>query len=119
MVSTTLPRKPIFAELAKHDPKSVAVVQSEDGKTFTYGQLLKDVAASKQSMLEAAKVQKLDGERVAFMVENGYDYVGRHNHNKVLHQARLLTCIRPSSHLSSHSCKSGHRPTFISSIPQS
>lgn len=84
MVSTILPRKPIFGELAKHDPKSVAVVQSEDGKTFTYGQLLKDVAASKQNMLEAAKVQKLDGERVAFMVENGYDYVGRHGHNNIL-----------------------------------
>lgn len=80
MVSTTLPRKPIFGEMAKHDPKSIAVVQSEDGKSFTYGQLLKDVVASKQNMLEAAKVQKLDGERVAFMVENGYDYVGRHDH---------------------------------------
>lgn len=39
---------------------------------------MKDVAASKQSMLESSKLKTLEGERVAFLVENGYDYVGRH-----------------------------------------
>lgn len=78
MVSTILPRKPIFREISKHDPTSIAVIQSDDGKTFTYGDLLKDVAASKQSMLESSKLKTLEGERVAFLVENGYDYVGRH-----------------------------------------
>jgi len=78
MVSTILPRKPIFGEISKHDPTSVAIIQSDDGKTFTYGDLLKDVAASKQSMLESSKLKSLEGERVAFLVENGYDYVGRH-----------------------------------------
>jgi malonyl-CoA/methylmalonyl-CoA synthetase len=79
MVTTILPRKPIFGEIAKHDSKSTAIVLSESGKTYSYGDLLKDVAASKQSMLDAAKVKSLDGERVAFLVENGYDYVGRHH----------------------------------------
>ena len=73
-----MPRKPIFGEISKHDPNSVAVIQSDDGKTFTYGDLLKDVAASKQSMLESSKLKTLESERVAFLVENGYDYVGRH-----------------------------------------
>ena len=120
MVSTTLPRKPIFAEIAKHDPNSIAIVQSEDGKIFTYGQLLKDVAASKQSMLDVSKAQKLDGERVAFMVENGYDYVGRHSHNECyLLQEHHANCITLSSHLPGHPCQPSHCTTPISSLPQS
>lgn len=78
MVSTyTLPRLPIFEALAGHDPTSTVVVHSISGRKFTYGQLLRDVAEAKELLLrEAPEGKNLNGERIAFLVENSYDYVG-------------------------------------------
>ena len=72
----TLPRLPLLEAISKHDPKSTAVVHSESGRSFTYGALLKDVAAGQKHLVESAKREDISGERVAFLVENGYDYVG-------------------------------------------
>lgn len=74
--SYTLPRLPIFEAIANHDPESTAVVHSLSGRTFRYGSLLADVARFRDSLLAAAGRESLVGERVCFLVENGYDYVG-------------------------------------------
>jgi malonyl-CoA/methylmalonyl-CoA synthetase len=71
-----MPDNPIFQAISKHDPKSVAIVHSESGRTFTYGSLLHDVAAAKDRLLHTADGGPLEGERIAFLAENGYDYVG-------------------------------------------
>lgn len=72
----TLPRLPIFEAISKHDPASVAVIHSDSDRSFTYGELLKDVAAGRERLLANAKKSSVEAERVAFLIENGYDYVG-------------------------------------------
>lgn len=77
MASTyVLPRLPIFEAIAHHDPKRTAVVHSLSGRSFTYGELLGDVAEAKEKLRERANGKKTEGERIAFLAENGYDYVG-------------------------------------------
>ncbi|PMD33712.1 long-chain-fatty-acid-CoA ligase [Hyaloscypha variabilis F] len=73
-MASTLPRLPIFEALAGHDPKSTVVVHSASGRKFTYGELLSDVADGKERLLKEGR-GKIDGERIAFLVENSYDYV--------------------------------------------
>lgn len=75
-MASTLPRLPIFSAIHSHMPDSVAVVHSDDGASFTYGDLVRDVAKSKSSILKASGKDTIRGERVAFLVENTYDYVG-------------------------------------------
>jgi hypothetical protein len=73
---STLPRLPIFEALASHDPKSIVVIHSASQRSFTYGDLLHDVALAKANLLENAQGKRLDGERIGFLIENSYDYVG-------------------------------------------
>lgn len=75
-MATTLPKLPIFEAIESHDPYSKAVIHSASGRSFTYGELLKDVAEAKDRLHEAAGCSSIAGERIAFLVENGYDYVG-------------------------------------------
>lgn len=75
-MASTLPRLPIFEAIASHDPKSTVVVHSASGRRFTYGELLGDVAEAKDRLLKEAGGNALDGQRIAFLVENSYDYVG-------------------------------------------
>ena len=75
-MASTLPRTPIFDAVAKHNPKSPAIIHSASDRTFTYGSLLHDVAAAKDTLTEVADGKSLQGERIAFLAENGYDYVG-------------------------------------------
>lgn len=77
MVST-LPRLPVFEAIASHDPASTAVVHSASQRTFTYGELLGDVSRVRDRLLKEAGRDDIDGERVAFLVENSYDYVGEY-----------------------------------------
>jgi len=74
-MASTLPRLPIFEAIASHDPKSTVAIHSQSGRRFTYGSLLKDVAETKERLLSEAG-GKIEGERIAFLVENSYDYVG-------------------------------------------
>lgn len=76
----TLPKTPLFEAISKHDPQSTAVVHSKSGRSFAYGSLLNDVAARKTQLAEEAgkDAAALKGERIAFLVENSYDYVGAH-----------------------------------------
>ena len=75
-MASTLPRTPIFDAIAAHDPKSKAIIHSTSDRSFTYGSLLHDVAAAKDNLSDLTKGKSLRGERIAFLAENGYDYVG-------------------------------------------
>lgn len=77
MGSSTLPKLPIFEAIKKHDPKSTAVIHSLSGRRFCYGELLRDVVRARNRFVKAAGNQDLNGARVAFLVENSYDYVGK------------------------------------------
>lgn len=74
--SLTLPKLPVFNAIAGHDPKSVAVVHCLSGRTFRYGEILPDVCRVRDQIHAAAGKSDIRGERVAFLVENSYDYVG-------------------------------------------
>ncbi|KAF2110363.1 hypothetical protein BDV96DRAFT_615309 [Lophiotrema nucula] len=74
-MASTLPRLPIFEAIKKHDGKSTAVVHSLSERTFTYGELVNDVAAAKDKLQKNTNGKSAVGERIAFLVENGYDYV--------------------------------------------
>ena len=76
--STSLPRLPIFQAIAGQNLDSLAVIHSSSGRSFTYGGLLGDVGRARERLREARNGKALDGERIAFLVENGYDYVGKH-----------------------------------------
>lgn len=75
-MASTLPNSAIFKTLAQHDPGSLAIIHSQSGRSFTYGSLIHDVAASKDVLWELGGRRSLKGERIAFLAENGYDYVG-------------------------------------------
>jgi hypothetical protein len=76
-MASTLPSTPIFDAIAKHDPKSRAIIHGGSNRSFCYGSLLHDVAAAKDNLTDLAQGKSLRGERIAFLAENGYDYVGK------------------------------------------
>jgi acyl-CoA synthetase (AMP-forming)/AMP-acid ligase II len=77
-MASTLPRLPIFQAIASHDPQSTVVIHSGSGRRFTYGELLGDVADAKDKLLKESGESSINGQRIAFLVENSYDYVGAH-----------------------------------------
>ena len=72
----TLPRLPVFEALAVQDPKHTAVVHSISGRKYSYGELLHDVVDAKNKLSTAVAGADLSGQRIAYLVENSYDYVG-------------------------------------------
>ncbi|KAI0384035.1 acetyl-CoA synthetase-like protein [Hypomontagnella monticulosa] len=76
MASTlTLPKLPIFEAIAGHNPQSTAIVHCLSRRTFKYGELLPDVCRVRDRIFDAAGKSDIRGERVAFLIENSYDYV--------------------------------------------
>jgi hypothetical protein len=75
---STLPNLPLFRALKDHDSSSLAVVHSASLRSFTYGNLVADVLQAKGRLLGSVggRQDALSGERVAFLAENSYDYVG-------------------------------------------
>ncbi|KAK2767712.1 hypothetical protein FQN54_003870 [Arachnomyces sp. PD_36] len=75
--ASSLPNRPLFRALRDHDPSKTAVIHSLSGRTFTYGNLLAEVIRAKDRLAETttASGKPLAGERVAFLVENSFDYV--------------------------------------------
>nr|POF24737.1 acyl-coa synthetase family member 3, mitochondrial [Quercus suber] len=73
----SLQRTAFFDAIQTHDPKTDVVVHSLSGRSFQYGSLLQDVALTKQRLLHATgkDEQSIEGERIAFLIENSYDYV--------------------------------------------
>lgn len=74
----TLQRIAFTEAIQKHDPASTAVIHSLSGRSFNYGSLLADVVSRKEQLLkETGKdAEAIAGERIAFLVENSYDYAG-------------------------------------------
>ncbi|KAJ5109630.1 hypothetical protein N7532_002275 [Penicillium argentinense] len=70
---STLPNIPIFQALKDHDPESLSVIHSLSQRSFTYGNLVGDVLRAREDLRR--KAGGIAGERVAFLAENGYDYV--------------------------------------------
>ena len=83
-MASTLPRLPIFEAIAGHDPESIAVIHSNSGRRFRYGELLHDVVDARNKLQKQANTTDLAGQRVAFLIENGYDYVGARREQLVL-----------------------------------
>lgn len=75
-MASSLPRLPVLEAISKHDPESTAVVHCLSGRSFRYGELLPDVAQARERLFAATGTSDLRGQRIAFLVENGYDYVG-------------------------------------------
>jgi len=74
---STLPDQPLFGALRDHDPSSIAVLDTQSGHSFTYGNLIADVVHAKDKLNNRANGESgLAGERIAFLAENSYDYVG-------------------------------------------
>jgi len=74
--SSTLPSSPIFEAIANHEPTSSAVIHGPSGRKFNYGSLLHDVATGKDKLSAFVEGRPLAGQRIAFLAENSYDYVG-------------------------------------------
>lgn len=92
--SAALPRLALFEAVARHDADALAVVHSLSGRSFTYGRLLGDVRRARNRLLEArgkASGDDLDGERVALLVENSYDYVGEQFNYDCLYMSKADT----------------------------
>jgi malonyl-CoA/methylmalonyl-CoA synthetase len=75
-MASTLPKLPLFQAITRHDPNSTAIVHYPSGRNFTYGELVHDVADATEQLKGKAEGNSLPGQRIAFLVENGYDYVG-------------------------------------------
>jgi malonyl-CoA/methylmalonyl-CoA synthetase len=72
----TLPRTPLFEAISKQPTEKTAIIHSASGKRFTYGSLLGDIASTRSKILANAGTDDLKEQRVALLVENGYEYVG-------------------------------------------
>lgn len=76
-MASPLPNLAIFEAIASHEPRSTAIVHASSGRRFAYGELLRDVADASNKLLQSVTPDNnLDGQRVAFLTENSYDYVG-------------------------------------------
>lgn len=71
----TLPDLPLFRALDRHNATDLAVVHSASTRSFTYGNLVADVLEHKEKLAQTAGGM-VAGERIAFLAENSYDYVG-------------------------------------------
>lgn len=75
-MASPLPNLAIFEAISNHEPRNTAIVHASSGRRFAYGELLRDVADASNKLLQSVTGNNLDGQRVAFLTENSYDYVG-------------------------------------------
>lgn len=75
-LATALQRSSFIEAIQKHDPSSLAILENDSGASFSYGTLLNSIAHAKDELLCKAGRADISGERIAFMVESGYEYVG-------------------------------------------
>lgn len=88
-MASSLSKLPVLKAIAKHDPHSIAVIHSVSGRKFTYGALLRDVAEAKDRLHKEAGSNNIEGQRIAFLVENSYDYVGARKREESLFQTGI------------------------------
>ncbi|KAH8742779.1 hypothetical protein F5883DRAFT_656389 [Diaporthe sp. PMI_573] len=74
-MSASLHRSPLFKVLNEQDASSIAVVNQSTGIVFSYGTLLRDIARARHALLRSCGDRSLAGERIGFIVENGYGFV--------------------------------------------
>ena len=68
---------PLLGAISAHRHDACAIVRSDSDKSFSYGKLYQDIADAKMRLRQDLfQGRKPDGQRVAFMSDNGYDYVG-------------------------------------------
>jgi hypothetical protein len=77
-MTVSLQRSAFLKAIQEHDPSSFAVVENESGLSFSYGSLLNSVAQAKQLLLikTGKSEESISGERIALMVESGFEFVG-------------------------------------------
>jgi malonyl-CoA/methylmalonyl-CoA synthetase len=75
-MAITLQRSAFIEAIQKHDQSSIAVVENDSGESFSYHTLLDSVARAKELLLSKVGKDDVSGERIAFMVESGFQYVG-------------------------------------------
>jgi len=75
-LATALQRSSFIEAIQKHDLSSLAILENDSGASFSYGTLLNSIAHAKDELLCKADRADISGERIAFMVESGYEYVG-------------------------------------------
>lgn len=75
IMSYELHRTPLLQALYEQDASYTAVVNHWSGATFTYGSLLRDIARARKELLKSKP--DITGERIGFLVENGYSFVGK------------------------------------------
>lgn len=83
-IQIPIQRSAFLEAIQKHDPSSTAVVNHESGTVFSYGRLLEDVACSKERLLKAIDRPSISGDRIGFLVENSYNYVGTNHISPLL-----------------------------------
>ncbi len=112
-MASTLPRLPIFEAIKKHDAQSTAIVHSLSGRAFTYGELVNDVAAAKDKIQRNMGDKNVPGQRISFLVENGYDYVGaQHSSFHVKKAVAKYFVVTLLSILAAHAVAVPLSPTF-------
>jgi hypothetical protein len=75
-MAITLQRSAFLEAIQKHDQSSIAVVESDSGESFSYHTLLNNIVCTKELLLSKMGKDDVSGERIAFMVESGFQYVG-------------------------------------------
>ncbi|KAK5631495.1 hypothetical protein RRF57_007209 [Xylaria bambusicola] len=88
-----LPKFPIFDAISRHDPNSTAIAHCLSGRSFKYGELLPDVCRAREQIYAAAGKTDIRGERIAFLVENSYDYyiLTQSQASLLLHSAKFAS----------------------------
>lgn len=71
----SLHESPLLALLKEQDAASIAVINHATGAAFTYGSLFRDIARAQHALVESCGGKSLAGERIGFIVENGYGFV--------------------------------------------
>jgi hypothetical protein len=115
-MAISVQRSAFLEAIQKHNPSSTAVVHHDSGTSFSYGTLLHDIACAKERLLCSHSKDSIAGERVAFLVENGYDYIGM----KMLLVVRLyciVLTLLANSHLAVCICMQRYRRASGTVIP--
>jgi malonyl-CoA/methylmalonyl-CoA synthetase len=82
-----LSNRPLFEAIASQDPSRTAIIHSKSQNRFSYGQLLADVATTRDQLAG------LKGQRVGLLSKNNYDYVGMYPESRTKPSDDLVTLL--------------------------
>ena len=78
-MASNLPKNALFSALINHDEHSIAIAHSASCQKHTYGQLVRDVAWGRGWLNNKIEQMQIKSRCVAFLIDNGYEYVGAQN----------------------------------------